>query len=86
MTRWAPWLVAFVVWNGAFDLQVRRAGEAFTLAQVERWSRQEPPELIRDALTPRVRDAAVGASVAAAVVLALGLTWARRRAARSAHR
>ena len=86
MTRWAPWLLAFVVWNGAFDLQVRRAGESFTSAQIDRWKRQAPPELIRDALTPMVREAAVRASAAAAVVLALGLAWTRRRAARPAHR
>jgi hypothetical protein len=86
MTRWAPWLLAFVVWNGAFDLQVRRAGEAFTSAQVDRWRQQEPPQLIRDTFTPRVRDAAIRASAAAAVVLALGLVWARRLAARPGHR
>jgi hypothetical protein len=80
MTRWAPWAIAFIVWNGAFDLQVRRAGEAFTAAQVERWQRQEPPELIRDALTPQVRAAAVRATVAAGAALALGLFWARRAA------
>jgi hypothetical protein len=85
MTRWAPWLIAFIVWNGAFDLQVRWAGEAFTSAQVERWQRQEPPELIRDAFTPQVRAAAIRASVAAGVVLVLGLSWARR-AARPAYR
>lgn len=86
MKRWAPWLAAFVVWNGAFDLQVRRAGAAFTAVQVERWQRQEPPELIRDTLTPQVGDAAVRASVAAGVVLVLGLSWSRRRAATPAHR
>lgn len=85
MTRWAPWLIAFIVWNGAFDLQVRRAGEAFTAAQVERWQRQEPPELIRDVFTPQVQAAALRASAAAGVVLALGLAWARR-AARPAYR
>ena len=86
MTRWAPWLLAFVVWNGAFDLQVRRAGESFTSAQIDRWRRQAPPELIRDAFTPMVREAAIRASAAAGVVLALGLAWTRRRAARPAHR
>ena len=86
MTRWAPWLLAFVVWNGAFDLQVRRAGEAFTTAQIERWRRQAPPELIRDAFTPMVREAAVRASAGAAVVLAAGPGLDPARAARPAHR
>lgn len=85
MTRWGPWLLAFLVWNATFDLQVRRAGEAFTAAQVERWQRQDPPELIRDALTPRVQAAALRSSAAAALVLALGLAGARR-AARPAYR
>jgi hypothetical protein len=78
MRRWAPWLLAFVVWNGAFDLQVRWAGRAFTSAQMERWRHQAPPELIRDALVPRVRQAAVVASGASAVALMVALAWARR--------
>jgi hypothetical protein len=85
MTRWAPWLFAFIVWNGAFDLQVRHAAAAFTSAQVVRWQEQQPPELIRDALTPQVRAAAIRASAAAALVLAVSLARARR-AARSAYR
>ena len=85
MARWAPWLAAFIVWNGAFDLQVRRAGETFTAAQTERWRQQLPPALLRDAFTPNVRDAAVAASAAAGVVLLAGLAWSRR-AARGAHR
>jgi hypothetical protein len=86
MTRWAPWLLAFAVWNGAFDLQVRRAAESFTATQIDRWQREAPPELVRDALTPRVREAALRASAAAGGVLALGLVWTRRRAARPAYR
>jgi hypothetical protein len=85
MTRWAPWLLAFIVWNAAFDLQVRRAADAFTAAQVERWQRQEPPVLVRDVFTPQVRAAALRASAAAGVVLVLGLAWARR-SARPAYR
>lgn len=85
MTRWAPWLLAIVVWNGAFDLQVRRAGEAFTADQLDRWRQQLPPVLLRDAFTPRVREAAIAASGAAGLVLMAGLAWARR-AARGAHR
>jgi hypothetical protein len=85
IARWAPWLAAFIVWNGAFDLQVRRAGEAFTADQTERWRQQQPPVLLRDAFIPEVRKAAVAASGAAGVVLLAGLAWSRR-AARGAHR
>jgi len=85
VARWAPWLAAFIVWNGAFDLQVRRAGEAFTVAQTERWRQQQPPVLLRDAFTPDVHRAAVAASGAAGVVLLAGLAWSRR-AVLGAHR
>ncbi|HVG86236.1 MAG TPA: hypothetical protein VM820_17045 [Vicinamibacterales bacterium] len=85
MTRWAPWLLAFIVWNGAFDFQVRRAGEAFTTSQVDRWRQQAPPLLIRDAFTPNVHRAGLRASAAAAVVLLLGLAWTHQ-ATRPAHR
>jgi hypothetical protein len=85
MTRWAPWLLAFIVWNGAFDLQVRWAGRAFTASQMERWRQQAPPELIRDAFTPRVRRAAFRATAAGGLVLLIGLAWTRR-GARAAHR
>ena len=78
MRRWAPWLLAFVVWNGAFDLQVRIAGRAFTSAQMERWREQAPPELIRDAFAPRVRQAALLASAASVAALLAGLAWTRR--------
>jgi hypothetical protein len=80
MTRWAPWLLAFLVWNGAFDLQVKRAATAFTEAQLQRWRQQAAPQLIRDAFAPQVRAAAYRASAAAAVVLGLGLAWNRRAA------
>jgi hypothetical protein len=85
MTRWAPWLLAFIVWNGAFDLQVRWAGRAFTASQMERWRHQAPPELIRDAFAPRVRQAALRATAAAGLVLLIGLVRTSR-AARAAHR
>jgi hypothetical protein len=78
MRRWAPWALAFVVWNAAFDFQVKRAAEAFTAAQVDRWQQEAPPQLIRESLTPQVRAAAVRALLAAAVVLLAALGWARR--------
>jgi hypothetical protein len=84
MRRWAPWLLAFIVWNGAFDLQVRRAGRSFTAAQMEAWRQQEPPALIRDAFQPLVTASAWRASAAAGLVLVVGLALTRR--ARTAHR
>jgi hypothetical protein len=85
MKRWLPWLAALVLWNGAFDLQVRRAGEAFTADQLSRWRDQQPPALIRDAFAPRVRDAAWRATALTSVILLLGLAIGRY-AAGSAHR
>jgi hypothetical protein len=85
MKRWLPWLAAFVIWNGAFDLQVRRAGEAFTAEQLDRWRDQQPPALIRDAFAPRVRAAAWRSTALASVILLLGLAI-NRRAAAAAHR
>jgi hypothetical protein len=85
MRRWAPWLVAFIVWNGAFDLQVREAGVAFTNTQLDRWRRQQPLELLRDAFTPQVRTSALRATALAGVVLLGGLALTRRTAA-AAHR
>jgi hypothetical protein len=55
MKAWVPWLVAFVVWNLTFDYQLRRAGDAFVAEQLSSWARHEPPALLRDAFTPRVR-------------------------------
>jgi hypothetical protein len=78
MTRWAPWLLAFIVWNGAFDLQVKRAGDAFTDAQTRRWQAGQPPELIRDSFTPRVHAAAWRATLASGTVLLAALAWRRR--------
>jgi hypothetical protein len=78
MRRWFPWLLAFVVWNGTFDLQLKWAGRAFTSAQMERWRQQAPPELIRDAFAPRVHRAALVSSAASLAALAVGLAWTRR--------
>jgi hypothetical protein len=85
MRRWLPWVAAFVLWNGVFDLQVRSAGEAFTATQVARWQAGDTPALIRDELAPRVRAAAWRSTAAAGVVLLLGLAI-RTRSARTANR
>ena len=79
MRRWAPWLLAFVVWNGTFDLQVRRAGAAFTADQLDRWRSGQPPLLIRDAFLPAVNRSAWISSAASASVLVLVAVVARRR-------
>jgi hypothetical protein len=80
MRRWLPWLAAFVFWNGAFDLQVRSAGEAFTANQVARWQAGDAPALIRDEFAPRVRAAALRSTAAAGVLLLLGLAVLPRSA------
>ena len=85
MKRWLPWVAALVVWNGTFDLQVRRAGNAFTADQLERWRDQQPPALIRDAFAPRVREAAWRSTALTSVIVLLGLAIARR-AGGSVHR
>ena len=85
MRRWVPWLVAAVLWNGSFDLQVRRAGETFTAEQLGRWREGQSPALIRDAFLPRVRAAAWRSTTLTGVVLLLGLGFSRR-SARAANR
>jgi len=83
MRPWVPWLAAFIVWNLTFDYQLRRAGDAFVAEQLSAWARQQPPSLIRDAFTPRVRLAALRSTAGAAVVLAVGVVATRRRARRA---
>jgi hypothetical protein len=78
MRAWIPWLAAFIVWNLTFDYQLRRAGDAFVAEQLSAWARQQPPSLIRDAFTPRVRQAALRSTGIAAVVLAAGVAAGRR--------
>jgi hypothetical protein len=85
MKRWIPWVAVFVLWNGTFDLQVRRAGAAFTAEQVAQWRDQRAPALVRDAFTPRVRTAA-WRSTALTVVAALAVLIASRRHGRRADR
>lgn len=86
MSRWWPWLLAFVVWNATFDLSVRQAAHQFTADQVARWDAGETPVLIRDALNPAVDRAALRATGLAVVVLAVAAGWRRRRGALVSHR
>jgi hypothetical protein len=74
-----------MVWNLSFDVQVRRAGDAFVADQLQRWRQGAPVELIRDGFRPGVRRAAVLSTGAAMAVLAASLYHSRRRA-RPAHR
>ena len=85
MRRWVPWLVAAVLWNGSFDLQVRHAGQNFTTEQLGRWRSGQSPPLIRDAFLPLVRTAAWRSTALTGVVLLLGLGLGRR-SARAANR
>jgi hypothetical protein len=82
MRAWAPWLVAFVVWNLTFDYQLRRAGDAFVAEQLADWTLRQPPRLIRDAFRPRVAQAAMISTMAAGLVAGAGVLYVRRRARR----
>jgi hypothetical protein len=85
MRRWVPWLVAAVLWNGSFDLQVRRVGETFTAEQLGRWRGGQSPSLIQDAFLPRIRAAAWRSTALAGLALLVGLGLTRR-SARGANR
>jgi hypothetical protein len=78
MTRWTPWLLALIVWNAAFDLQVRRAANESTSAHLVEWAIGHPAARLDETLTPRVGEAARWSSAVAGVVLALALVWRRR--------
>ena len=78
MKRWIPWLAVFVLWNGTFDFQVRRAADAFTAEQVARWRERRAPALVRDAFTPRVTQAAWRSTALTGVAALVWLIAARR--------
>lgn len=86
MSRWWPWLLAFLVWNAVFDLSVRQAARRFTADQVARWDDGREPLLVRDSLRPAVSAAAMRASGVAAVVLGASFAWRSRRGALASHR
>jgi hypothetical protein len=83
--RWLPWVAAIVAWNLSFDYQVRAEGARFVEAQLSRRASGEPPQLIRDQVTPRVWTAAAGSTGLALLVLLGGRWWVARRGAPPAH-
>jgi hypothetical protein len=70
LALWLAW--AFVTWNVVFDRAVAVAGAEFTRDQIARHQQGEPVAFIEEAFTPRVRAAAVEASLYAAVILVAG--------------
>ncbi len=80
MTRSAPWLLALIVWNATFDVQVRRAANESTSAHLVEWAIGHPAARLSDTLTPRVGEAARWSSAVTGVVLVLALAWRRRAA------
>jgi hypothetical protein len=62
----------FVGWNVAFDREVARAGNEFTRTQIARYERGEATTPIARGFTPRVREAALSASVVGAAIAAAG--------------
>lgn len=68
---------ALVTWNVVFDRHVSLAAVRFTQQQIERHQRGERVSTIDEAFSPRVRDAALEASVWGAAVLATGLVVTR---------
>ena len=72
-SRFALWLVcAFVVWNVTFDRYVATAAHEFTREQVIAHQQGGVVRRIDDALRPRVRNAAIGASAWGGAVLLIG--------------
>jgi hypothetical protein len=70
LALWLAW--AFVTWNVVFDRAVAVAGAEFTRDQIARHEQGAPVLFIEDAFSPRVRTAAVYASLYAAAILAAG--------------
>ena len=73
--RVAIWLwlaFAFVTWNVVFDRQVSTAAIEFTREQITRYERGEATARLDEVFRPRVRRAALIASLYAGGVLACG--------------
>jgi hypothetical protein len=69
----ALWIAfAFVTWNVVFDRQVAVAALEFTQEQIARAGRGEPTARIDQAFQPRVRRAALIASIPAGLILVAG--------------
>jgi hypothetical protein len=79
-------LVAFVVWNGFFDLFVSRGQKHYFAAQAWHELGRGPRVTIDGVMTQTVADALGWSSLWAAFILAAGLGWTaclvRRRARR----
>jgi hypothetical protein len=72
------WLaVAFVVWNGFFDILVTRGEKAYLLAQARQELGLAPRVTIDEIMTRTIWDAVLVASAWAAIVLVAGVasTW-----------
>ena len=67
------WAVfAFVTWNVIFDRRVQVAAEEFTVEQVVRHQNGSPTVSIHDGFSPRVRDAALRATLWVVPILGVG--------------
>jgi hypothetical protein len=71
---WAAF--AFVTWNVVFDRQVYLAAVEFTQQQIERHQRGEPVRSIDEGFRPRLRDAALRATLWGGSVLVAGIVLA----------
>jgi hypothetical protein len=74
----ALWAVlAFVTWNVLFDRRVNLAAEEFTRQQIVRAQNGGSPMSIHDGFSPRVRDAALQATLWVVPILGAGAltTW-----------
>jgi hypothetical protein len=70
---WA--LVAFVVWNGFFDLFVSRGQKHYFAAHALHELGRGPRVTIEEVMSRTVDDAVLASSLWAAFVLAAGLGW-----------
>jgi hypothetical protein len=79
------WLAfSFVTWNVVFDRQVATAALDYTQEQVGRYDRGEPTARIDEGFAPRVRRAALIASIPATLILVAGALVMRRAWRRAA--
>jgi hypothetical protein len=70
---WA--LVAFVVWNGFFDLFVSRGQKHYVAAHALHELGRGPRVTIDEVMSGTIADAVVWSSLWAALILAVGLGW-----------
>ena len=78
------WIIlAVVVWNGLYDLRITLGVRDYLIDQALHESGRGPAVTISDAMRDTVRDAALVATLWAAVILGAGL-WTVRALTRSA--